>query len=234
MTDAALLTECRDLALAIAPELSARPLYVVDAAVFDGLPVDRDFLGIAIDQPYTNWQMADRIDGWHGQGPIVALDFLMIAAVAVSSIRRCTLNVLLHEVAHVLPPVKLAEREPVRDEMLDKIQFAMLKCFNGPDPSPLEDTCHDWRFARRCCHLYVRAAAAGYEIPIQNLFGGNNVYQTQAAHYLPLVLAEALRMRDLPFAAIEATDPPAAFLSLWQADLDLHRHYQCSNSRDDL
>jgi len=141
--------------------------------------------------------------------------------------------VLIHEVGHVLPPVKPLAREPVRDEMLDRIQFAMLKSFNGPDPSPVEDTCHDWRFRRRALHLYVRAAEAGYEIPIQNLFGGSNPYATEAVHYLPYVLSEALRMRDLPFAEIEATDTSEGFLLLWQADLDLHSYYQCSNSRDE-
>jgi hypothetical protein len=82
-------------------------------------------------------------------------------------------------------------------------------------------------------HLYVRAAAAGYEIPIQRLFATSNLYQTEAVHYLPLVLPEALRLKDLSFTEIEATDPPEAFLLQWRADLDTYQHFQNVRTRQE-
>jgi hypothetical protein len=221
MIEQSLLDTGRQLLLTIAPELRQRPLYVVNIRDFDGLPGRRDCLGWALDRSITEWNYAEKLGNrWQGPGPVIALDGRAIAEEArPGQFERCVQNVLIHEAAHVLPPP-----QPMQDlsesPSLKAFQRAMLEHkANMPEPEPGSPRDpHDWKFARRCCHLFVRACAADYDIPVYRLLG-SNLWQSGAEHYLPYVLPEAIRMRDQPFSVIDSELPPAGLMELWRADL---------------
>ena len=222
---AAILNKSHKLAIQVAPELIARPLYVCDARDFAGLPTFCGCLGWAHDNPITDWPLADALgDRWQGLGPIIALDFPAIEEAAdPGAFERCCLSVLLHEVAHVLPPPPPMADLP-KTPRLKKLQLEVMASTTKAhevQPGSTRDG-HGPAFIRRALHLYVRAAALGYSIPLGGLLGSSNPYRQREEFYLPWVLPEALRMMAANFATIEATPPPPALVELVQADVDFY------------
>jgi hypothetical protein len=168
---------------------------------------------------------ADQIPGWQGIGNLIVLDGEAIRNESQpGQFERCLLNTALHEAGHLTPTLPKLPPELVNYDPPAEFQaraLAKLKV-DEPEPEPgTPDDAHDWKFARRCCHLFFRACAAGYNVPLHRLFGWSS-WQSPAEHYLPHVLHECIRMQGETFAAIEATEPPAGFVELWQADLDYY------------
>ena len=108
MSDDARLAKYRPLVFGIAPELNERPLYLHDVREFDGLPAHAGgCLGWAHNGANTDWPIADRLGSrWEGPGPVIAIDFeaVQVAARSSETFENCVASVLIHEVAHVLPP----------------------------------------------------------------------------------------------------------------------------------
>ena len=104
MIDSGLLSECRELAFVAAPELR-HALYVVDSAIFDGLPEARSgCLGWAYRQgALVNIPLAERIDEWKGPGPIICLCEDKIRDEYGDDVDSGLRETMTHEIGHVLP-----------------------------------------------------------------------------------------------------------------------------------
>ncbi len=224
------LDRCHKLALDVAPELSERPLYVVDAAELGGLP-RLDCFGWAIPRGIDYNVRAALGARWTEPGPVIVLDGDAIADRALpGAFDRCLCNVLLHEVAHIVPPSPTCvEVDPT--PMLLEYQRATLESELTAPPVPPGSAGdpHDLRFLRRCLHLWVRAALAGVDVPLHRLANAHAM-QTSEVHYLPLILREAIAMRDATFFEIESAPAPPLLVAQWDADVQVY-HEVFSKSR---
>jgi hypothetical protein len=221
-----LLNECHTLALAIAPELAAEmPLYVVDT---DQLceEICAGCLGWAT-AGLRSLGLADDLPGWQGPGNVIALDCTAILDhVGPDLFDRFTRNVCIHEAAHLLPALKPVPM-PRDFELSSGVKEAALKRLkaglDGPDQPPGEPgDPHDSRFIRRCCHLFYRACAAGYDVLMPQLFGPFHLWLSRPEFYLAVLLPECIRMHDQSFGTIENEPAPQALMDLWQSDLNFH------------
>lgn len=229
MISDSLLQKCHSLALRIAPELESKPLHLLDAAQLPDYPRNKScLLGWAQPGFYEDHIVADAIgDNYAGCGATICLDGDAIAEAAEpGQFERCLLNVLVHETGHLLPPVlpivDLPPTPTIREWQLARMQDMLTGSAAVPGTT---DDCHALDFIRRTLHLFVRATAAGFNVALDGLFS-SHPWSTHTHHWLPLVLSEALQMRDKTFEQIEATEPPPALVDLWQADLDRYRHFQ--------
>ncbi len=234
MIDADLITECRRLALSTAPELSSRPLYVVDAEVFDGLTIKRDCLAWAM-QNTLDFELTDRIPGWDQPGPVVALfGGAIFEAYGPEHFRAGTLATMLHETGHLLPipSVTWQDRPPEFDtaEIRSLLSRKTAEATAAPEPEDLSpDAHHGQRFIRTVTHLYARSRLAGYDLPHQDLFGGT-LFLPQLPHFLAALLPEIVSMLDAPFDEILDQAPPAEFSELWTASVDNHNFHSRKGS----
>ena len=234
MIETSLLDECRTLAFRIAPELAQSPLYVVDASIFNGLPLTngRCLLGWALQgSSHCIYSMREAIgDQWQGNGNVIALcnDAIRKDAINEDAFRERVLNVMLHEIAHLLPSqyVPLADRSEIFDcELVRQHQHRLMAEAQALPEPPIEskDNCHNSAFVRRCVHLWSRSRLAGWSIPSPNLFGGDLWFLSQPAHYLESLFSELVGMRTANFTTIEDNDPPKEFLHQWQYNLAFHK-----------
>lgn len=238
MIDTALLRDCRELATDVAPELSSHPLYIVDASIFSHLPPLHGggcVFGWAIrGNGYCDFNIRAAIgESWQGNGNVIALcgDAIQEAAVNADAFRGCVLNVLLHELAHLLPAryiplddcASLFDCDEIRQYQLAKRAEAEAL----PElPIDSKDNPHNSAFVRRCVHLWSRSSLAGWSIPSCNLFGGDLFFTSQTPHYLTALFPELVAMRSANFTTIEDNEPTAEFVEMWQGDLANYLKYQ--------
>ena len=221
MLTESLIAECTQMARLVAPELAARPLYVLNAAELPWLPpAAGDCLGFAIPD-FVDCNVVDALgDRWQGAGPVIILQ--------PCDFRPKLLQTMLHELGHVLPAKCPADMRDLVDDPAKFKTWQHQKLAVGlalPDlPMGDPDDCHDHRFVRRCLHLFTRATAAGYDVPLHGLFQLPTM--TWPAHFLPLVLREAQVMRGHRFSEIEQTPAPEDFLAMWNDCLALYHKYQ--------
>jgi len=235
MIDSGLLSECRELAFVIAPELKKSPLYVVDGSIFDGLPTPPgDCLGWAHDGSYVDYNIRGRLgESWTTPGPIISLNRHAIQGEYGEQFRDGVLAIFLHELGHVLPPsphipkddrAALFDCQPIRQHQYAKAAEAV--ALPAP-PAGSPDDSHDVRFLRRVCHLYFRAVSCGWTIPMDtNLFGGSCWFCSWPIHYLFKLLPEVIQHRQATFLEIESVPAPAGFIHLWENNLAFYQSFQ--------
>lgn len=211
------LTRCHDMAIALAPELGRRPLYVVTADDLGDIPRSPSCQGWATGD---NRAIAKRLgDRWRGAGPTICLDPVSIAEhCQPDSFDLYVAGVVVHEAAHILPaPAESRYRLPAA-LTADMQELALRSHLSSVPENPTTDPHHDGRFVRRAMHLYIRALLLGFAVP-------HDIHISPCVcleYYLPILLREVVDMRSKTFAEIEATDPPIAFLAQWKADTALY------------
>jgi hypothetical protein len=225
--------ECRRLAACVAPELSAAPLYVLNAAD-TGRPEPASCCGTAT--RHCDSDIRDTLfdnGTWRGPGPAVVLNLTRILADSShDDFRGDVLQVFLHELGHILPTDPVAvDVEPT--ELMRRIdrelhaEFCEAACSAGAD---LADKHHDGDFVRRCCHLWWRAIVAGAAIPLPGLCAGFPYQQHPTATYFMALANECAEMHDKTFAEIEATAPPERFNAITEFD-ERYRAAKASGQR---
>jgi hypothetical protein len=215
LLSAALLRECERLALIVAPELAAAPLYAAN------LPPNFPATGQVaafITRGAPNFILRDALiaEGrWHGPGTVVTFCAPMA--------RHNALGLMLHEIAHVLPFTEPpADYEP--SPMLRKLQRELIELqlnrpANDSPDMPAWYNRHGIKFHRVALHLHARAWQAGYEIGLPEIQIFGEQYDLSAAwKYMHALRDECERMQTPTFAQIAAEQPPAEFLELWRAD----------------
>jgi hypothetical protein len=168
--------ECHRLAMAVAPELQEQPLYVLGADELAGLPISASCYGWA-DTWGRNVHYRDRLgDRWQGVGPVVCLDASEIER-DCKNFRMATLQVMVHEVAHLVPPHPQSPLPAEVTEGVRALQLLVMKS-NAQATEPPPDAAgfqHGPEFVRAAIHCYVRANLAGWVLETQHLFGGTAI-----------------------------------------------------------
>ncbi len=219
-----LLERCRNLAAAVAPEL--RELNILDAGAIENLAPRCGCLGWAIQ--HADYNIKAQLGERYKAAPTIVIDCKSINEQAQpGKFECCTLQVMVHELAHVVPIKHFAELKPT-PQFLEFQKQELVKGLTAPSPRPGgADDFHGPAFIRRALHLWIRAAVVNIDMPLDGLL----TWYSRAENYLPILLGEAINMRDKTFAEIESTEPPAMFLEQWQADL--HFEALISQRRND-
>ncbi|MBN2577643.1 MAG: hypothetical protein JXB10_01450 [Pirellulales bacterium] len=230
MLDAALLSHTKNLVFTVAPELRRDPLYIVDAATFDGLPSGhRDCLGWASGGIVTDYDFRERIGAdWIKPGRIICLmQDAIVEEWGREGFRDGALNTVLHEAAHLLPVVDLP-----KDDCADLFDTPKIREWQRskrveaeslPEPGPgSPGNNHGSQFVRIATHLWARATLAGWNIPSSGLYGGACWFVSQPPHFVVALLSEIFGKRDAPFSEIVSSPTPKAFDELWQGCLNLY------------
>lgn len=220
-----LLSDAQRMAAIVAPELTARPLYILGEHP-KSLPVP-NALGYATTP--TPLAIRDELlaaGKWRGQGSCIVLIPDQIAAEAqeqdspLFTFERVFNRTVVHELAHCLPaglPIPdLAPTTEGRD--LQAARFAMFAAdANPPAETPWEG--HGIDFIRRCIHLINRAWSAGFDVAGGYLCADALYGLSPVIRYAQALGDEPERMAGRTFAEIEATDPSADFLTLFNRDV---------------
>lgn len=218
------LERAHDLALSIAPELRAQPLYVVGAELAERVGTwDHRCHGLAIYGGVMPPRLRDALGpAYQGAGPVIALNLDRISEAAKPGcFVVCCQAIFIHELAHILPS------EPV-DEPPDDLALAadcsaqfvatMARLTRRLDNAGIGAVDHDLRWARRVCHLHARAASAGWSCHLHDSFRGPLPY-ARSSLYRDILGPEIEALRDRPFAEIEATEWPGELTTAWEEDI---------------
>lgn len=201
--------EIRDFIFQIAPELKARPLYVIDHGANGFSTAEAG--GFAID--YMPHNVFD-LPNWQGPGAILAIDQSKLHKSAI-------LAVAIHEAAHLLPApsgATLAILAEERDRVtVAEIREGMAEELEEPYEVEAERVLkkHGPLFLRRCTHLLVRALAAGFEV-YANEIHGYTEWISPLTHYMDCFLGDAIRMQDASFHEIDLRPMPEAAVRLFE------------------
>lgn len=215
MINPGLLDECTTMALAVAPELARQPLYILDSARL-GLNADETGSCYGWCELRTNPLVVATLgDEWRGPGTTIALNVGAIQQAALpGSFADAVRTVMLHELGHAVPVREYkpaAAITPVKVAWSRRLTEVALQTRDAPLN---KDPHHDHTFVRRCAHLYVRATEAGFNVCSHGLLS----QWLHLGRYLPMLSDECTTLKHATFAEIEATDPPADLLTVFDAD----------------
>jgi len=213
----------------VAPEIFARPLYL---RTFEelGLGVD-GASGLAITKAYL---FRDELHGqWRGAGCLIAVNTWQIQQVAKSPpfasretkkaiARDLFLQIVIHELSHLveqdypegdLPPWATASRIAWPRETSDTVREFVVE--GNPKSLP---AWHDHRlpFIRAALHAVHRAADP--HVRPSDVFDARAYGLSRTTAYVEALGDEPERLRRLSFVEIRNTEPPAAFVELWERD----------------
>ncbi len=215
--------------VAVAPGLQP---YIVSSRSLSGLPCGFNCLGWAGVWRamffLTRTLKTGSARTYDGPRPLIVLDEEQIAEVAnPGQFERCLLNVTLHEASHLLPalPVALEPPDHPRFAQLHSTEWKSRGTCRRRNPVHLT-TCMTIDFcADAAIYMFGRVRRASMLHGIvccRPSFSWVSPFE----FYIAMLLPEAIKMQREPFAAIEATEPPAAFMATWNSDLDYYRRFQ--------
>lgn len=171
----------------------------------------------------------DQIDPWLGRGPCIVVNDIGLAEdFEACDLRYVTLNLVLHELAHVLDKGDQYSEE--HGESPEKIQFDRLvidKSTTRPGRSELPRYFgHEASFIRIALHLVHRASVAGFDTKPTGIVHSQRYGLSLMSHYADALDDEPQRLATLTFREIRGIEPPETFQRLWQADLNqYHRRF---------
>ena len=216
------LAECRNMALTVAPELTAAPLYPTNLP--SGYPDCGDTLAFTVTRGIDFAIRRHLIDEGRWQGPGTIIAFCQPMS------RDESLGLLLHEVAHAVPyKSPSADVEPTAETQSLQRQFVANRLLHpvGDLPTmPAWYSSHGLAFVRRCLHLHFRAWRSGVEIGLPMIsFAGSDYDLSPPWKYRRALGDEPQRMMLASFREIDATPAPAEFRSLFHSDIhDWFKH----------
>ena len=215
------LQACHDLALKVAPELSAAPLYFLPSLPSHYSRVAGACLAFATRRRDVQIRARLVADGrWQGPGPTICFADQTLSLSEM-------LAVTVHEISHLLPASEpQADSEPTgfdfaKNEFVLAVASADSKRKTLP---PWHD--HGADFIRRVLHTGYRGSVRGghtFEIADVN-FGGACYGLSSGVDYLVALGDEPARMVDATFQEVAATDTPAEFLQLFEHDTRKWNH----------
>lgn len=229
--------EAEALCLAVAPELSRRPPYVVMRGELGAdLQTGRALWGCT--WPLQDLALRPELEAagrWQGRRPAILIDLRAI----VHEFRGCPYRfqkrravwatfrgVVLHELAHILD----ADADPGGDAepddgQVDRGRLNMVaelsgSCTPGNGPGArIPWMYHEWGFIRTALHLAHRTTARGAPVLSAEILDAAGYGLSSTSRYAAALGDEPRRLADADFATIRATTPPPAFAELWRADL---------------
>lgn len=176
---------------------------------------------------------------WRGVLPVIALDMASIresAADLPCTAHHLALRTFLHEVGHAVPFYDLGgdiRREPTPAQ-LSAAADSFAKFAARPDDTPVPWAHHGLWFVRAVLHLHYRAIVAGFDIPGDAPCAGFGYALSPAWVYAEALADEPQRMRSATFRQIKNTEPPAAFVELFNNNLANYFHYNPPEKENEL
>lgn len=206
-----ILSRAHDLALSVAPELSASPLYMLRAGDY---PMLRGVDAYAPHRITAVWRSRlENIIQWRGNGQLVILG----NSVAQMT-REETLGVVLHECCHLLPHCEPLDcPEPTLEAIRASLTHASeLSLTDNPaaTASPW-GVWHGADFHRIACHVWARAWTLGYHLHPDSLRAGDFFGLPKLGVFVQSLGDELRTMADLPFQEILQAPMPPMFAWLW-------------------
>jgi hypothetical protein len=218
----------------VAPDLAGGPLYVVLAA---DLPSELRWPDRLEGLTTRHLDLIlrptlERLGRWRGRGPAMVLSPQAIAAdlaeLGRPARRRCFaptfFGIVLHELAHILDAGLIGEPEPPASlvtfaALALKAELAgEIKPTNGPSAT-IPWRRHEAPFIRLALHLAHRARACGVWLQSADVFDAGEYGLSPTYHYTLALSDEPARLAGCPLADVRTTPSPAAFVELWQADV---------------
>jgi hypothetical protein len=211
----------------LAPETSARPLYVY----FDdrSWPPGRGYLGFTA--PRLDLALQD-LPRWEGRGPAIVLNVPAILRDATAFAAdlgwdhdaafewRATM-VAIHELGHILDLAPLYSRAcdgpavPLGD-LTRHAAGSATRLLERARPPRFGHEMDTW--GRNVLHLASRARLAGLFAPLPVLINHHLYECTHPCKYWEALAGEPARLVTSTFEQIKSTPLPAAFASLWEED----------------
>ena len=220
MIDTELLNDCRRLAADIARrEFLLTPPVFVDAMEIGTRWLPTGAMAVAI--PAAG--CIGELRRWSAGRHLILLDGDRIEDCYGANFRLGLLQVAIHELAHVVhePTVLGAHPEPVLSVAEVRAESKWLRESRAAASGPTRvDDGHDWRFIRRCAHIWFRVSVAGWDIPPHDILC--IPFVAQLPHWVCSLMGELTSMSKASFQAIEASSPPPGFMSMWENSLSFH------------
>jgi hypothetical protein len=213
------LSALHDLALQIAPELKAQPLYLLPNVSEVGC----HGLGAMVPDATKKRELISA-GLWCGPGPLIQLDVESIEN-GRHSFTLDTTGVLIHELGHILPAQRIEHDPEPTDELIAKeaksqeyIDALELRCIRKGLEPWLVGGNHGLYFIRICLHLMHRAKALGvpHIVPVAGFQYG----LSPGWEYRDALGDEPERCRSMTFTEIQEQPKPAAFAKLWNDDVN--------------
>jgi hypothetical protein len=220
------LAECKQMALAVAPELAERPLYLLTSCNCCQIPP----AVMAYTPDPATLDLCSRetlrvFDEWQGPGTTIVFVESAFEHYHPQHRQAAMMLVCLHELAHNLPLLEAAalpvDHEPTQYEA-DEYGARQAAWNNEPLfrrglPGWAGD--HGDYFIRTALHLHHRANKLGWQLPLNDLLCAGSMYSLSPATTYRATLADEFdRMADATFAEIAAEPYPAAFNDQLLAD----------------
>jgi hypothetical protein len=215
MTSQLLFDAAGELALKIATELRAAPLYVIDHPSDQPAPYDAVAYAVnGLTCPSLKRHLIET-GRWQGHGPIIAFNTNSLDPGLTEAEFWPT---FLHELAHSLPVHTM--RDPLEHELAQCDLAAFVgKPIAPPAWQPAWAPSHDRTFHRISIHLWTRAFMEGLFVDFDLLCGGDRYGLPHAYSFWRALGAEAILMKNLPFSEIISRPEPEAFSRLWDGRL---------------
>jgi len=220
------LAECKRMALAVAPELAERPLYLLTSCNCCQIPAA--VLAYTPD-PATldlcSRQTLQLFDEWQGPGTTIVFVQDAFEHYRPEHRHAAMMLVCLHELAHNLPALEVeampVDHEPTEYEATEYAnKFTAWNAeptFRKGMPGWVGD--HGDYFIRTALHLHHRANKLGWQLPLNDLLCCGGMYSLSHPNHYRATLAEEFdRMADATFAEIAAEPFPESFNDQLLAD----------------
>lgn len=211
MIDVDLLTQAHAVAMAVAPELKVRPLYLLRGGEATWIPSTACALASTHADPYMRDALESRGE-WKGSGPFIVFNDENLTEAEFWVI-------FLHEMGHTLPAVSL---EVVSTPETRAARDADLAAATAKYPGePGWTRGHGTEWLRICCHLWWRLAlTCNRVVPFHHAYDGAAYDLSYPQLYMEAIGNEPLLMRDFTFADIVASPKPTAFQQLFNWDYE--------------
>ncbi|MAT72309.1 MAG: hypothetical protein CMJ58_22625 [Planctomycetaceae bacterium] len=220
------LDELKTMAVEIAPEVQARPFYVVDQKAC-GLPTETAG-GFAISHLATNvFELPD----WTGPGSVLAIDLQGCNTGQPRRAAAYARAIVVHELAHLVPMPASETLRMIEATPPEVVKANMRREMSIPaDHVTTVTKTHGPAFIVRAAHLFIRAVATGYETQAADVLGYR--WLTSLQHYLPFIIDDAIRMRFAPFSAVDQLPIPEEVRRLHARDGQRYQAYIKQGSED--
>lgn len=165
---------------------------------------------------------------WDAKAEVIVVDTARIRGFAAEfgdDYEEALLSVILHEAAHLLPkrPTAPEQRPIVSADDEDFVTMQRTGYDQARDFVPWGS--HGPKFHRIAVHLVHRIQALNYPVAADFAFGGMGYRLPPTWQLVEALGDEPQRMLGRSFREIEAADPPAAFVELFEASAAFYRAY---------
>lgn len=229
-----LTVEIENLIADVAEELVDK-VYVVDQELVRDEIGHRfdETLACAIPPLWRAHQIRELLaDRWEGPRPLIAINSEHIAEVFGygDEYRGRVLEVAAHEISHAVqykrydgmnlePLIDTVGAEPEAQQT--QVKLASERHRKASQSTPSEDVfVHGRKWLRRCVHVAGRARLAGWDFPIDNLFGDECWWALSPATWVCDLITEIVEYRGKPLLLLDYSPEPEPFRRLWNRSIE--------------